>query len=212
MYTSSLTLEQVADGRLKALRNAEELVRDARCLYRKRRWPRALFLSQIAVEEAGKYFYLFSSCVAIVKGSIKWPLFWKTLRSHTEKTTLFLMMEGILLPGPDDPRQIAEFQGDARVLERAKMWSLYSDYETKEFFAPSEVIAHAMAKQALHLARNRVRLARLFESSADWSSTVRRITPSDISSFEEFVKEKMKTQGVPDLPPEGSEDLPYESL
>ncbi len=163
MYTGLLTLEQVADGRLKALRNAEELLADARCLYRKRRWARSYFLSQIAVEEAGKYFYLFSACVMVVSGRIRWPRFWKSVRSHSDKTTLFLMMEEMFIPSAAGPKQIDDLQSDARFLERGKMWSLYADYEQNEFFAPSELIERALTKQALGLAHNRVRLARRFE-------------------------------------------------
>ncbi len=148
MYTGLLTLEQVADGRLKALRNAEELLADARCLYRKRRWARSYFLSQIAVEEAGKYFYLFSACVMVVSGRIRWPRFWKSVRSHSDKTTLFLMMEEMFIPSAAGPKQIDDLQSDARFLERGKMWSLYADYEQNEFFAPSELIERALTKQA----------------------------------------------------------------
>ena len=193
MHTGQLTLEQVANGRLKALRNAEELVADARCLYRKRRWARALFLSQIAVEEVGKYFYLFSSCVMIIKGSIDWGRFWKTVRSHSDKTTLFLMMEDALLSEPSEkPRTIKEFKGDARILERGKMWALYSDYEQNDFFCSSEVIPRWLAKQALRLARNRVRFGSAFESSGDWSSAIRRMTKADAERVEALLRERLQ--------------------
>lgn len=194
MYIGQLTLEQVANARLKALRNAEELVADARCLYRKSRWARALFLSQIAVEEAGKYFYLASSCVMIIKRSIDWSRFWKTLRSHSNKTTLFLMMEDALLSEPSEPpRAIKEFKGDAHILERGKMWALYSDFEQNEFFCSSEVIPRSLVKQALRLARNRVRFARAFESSRDWSNAIRRMTKADAELIEALVREQLQT-------------------
>lgn len=196
MYTDSLSLEQVADGRLKALENAEELVAEARCLYRKRRWARALFLSQIAVEEAGKYFYLFSSCVSIIKGSISWARFWKAVRSHSDKTTLFLMMEDLLRSQQSEPpRTIKTLKGDARILERGKMWALYSDFEQKEFFAPYEVIPRWLAKHALRLAWKRVRLAKVFEFSRDWSTAIRTMTRSDVEKVEALLQEQLDALG-----------------
>jgi AbiV family abortive infection protein len=192
MYTGTLVLEQLAGGRLKALRNAEELLSDARSLSAEQRWPRVLLLSQIAVEEAGKYFYLLASCMMLADGSIKWPRFWKAIRSHSDKTILFLLMEQMLLPGPGPLRRSQELQTDARTLDRAKMWALYADYEQKEFFAPAEVIGESLAKQALDLAHNRVRLAREFESTNDWSNTLLNLTPDKVAAMKAILKEELE--------------------
>jgi len=192
MYTGSLTLEQIATARLKALRNAEELIADAEVLYSEQRWPRALFLSQIAVEEAGKYFYLFSSCAALVDGSIDWKKFWKSIRSHSDKTTVFLMMEDMLLcTGCIEPKLISDFRTNSRILERGKMWSLYADYEQKDFFAPSEVIPKWIVDQAIDLAKKRVGFARAFESSRDWSASIQRMTKSDLERVQADLKRRL---------------------
>ena len=195
MYTRALTLEQIADGRLKALRNAEELMSDALCLYRRRRWPRSLFLSQIAVEEAGKYFYLLSASVTLIAGEISWPGFWKSVRSHSDKTTLFLLIEDVLIPGPNEPKNISQQREEAAAIQEGKMWSLYSDYEQKEFFAPSEVVDRSLARLALRLALNRVRFAREFEASGDYSRRVRAMTADDIALYEEIVRRAIDDGG-----------------
>ncbi len=105
-----------------------------------------------------------------------------------DKTTLFLMMEDVLLcRGCSSPTSIKEFRKDSRVLERSKMWALYSDYEQEEFYAPGEVIPEWLAKQALDLARKRVGLARDFESIGDWSRTIRTMKKQDVDKFRAFV-------------------------
>jgi hypothetical protein len=88
MYYGPLSDDQIAAGRLAALKNAEDIMADAMILHRRRRWARTYVLSQIAVESAGKYFYLFGATISVIEGAVKWPRFWKAVRSHSDKTTL----------------------------------------------------------------------------------------------------------------------------
>ena len=115
-------------------------------------------------------------------------------------------MEEMFIPSAAGPKQIDDLQSDARFLERGKMWSLYADYEQNEFFAPSELIERALTKQALGLAQNRVRLARRFEQSKDWSRTIRRVTAKDVEALETMLREKMREYELPTVPVEDADE------
>ncbi len=81
-----LSVEQVKIAREKALRNAKDLIKDAELLYENARWPRVVFLCQIAGEEIGKHILLSSLTIRLIAGDeINWKRVWKRLTSHREK-------------------------------------------------------------------------------------------------------------------------------
>ena len=63
-----LSIEQLEHGRKRTLHNAEELVTDARILLGNERYARCYFLSEIAVEELGKYVMLVAATLNVLVG------------------------------------------------------------------------------------------------------------------------------------------------
>ena len=65
---STLTIEQLKEGRLKALQNAESLIRETPILPDNNYRARALFLSQVSGEELGNYVMLINALKLKIKG------------------------------------------------------------------------------------------------------------------------------------------------
>jgi len=61
--------EQLRQAARNAVNNARDLLRDAEILVKHKRWPRSIFLTQIASEEIGKHVMLVSALVKLANGT-----------------------------------------------------------------------------------------------------------------------------------------------
>ena len=182
-----LTLEQIESARKKAIQNAAELLEDARLLFKNERWPRVLFLSQIAGEEIGKHILLSSLTVHALAGDkINWKRAWKRLTSHREKLEMITYMEDVFLeqPFPDDIKEY--FNGlkkESQLLESFKQKSLYCDITEKIPHCPSEIITKKFAEDALKWAEGRYGLFSKIENELSEAGVTKKITKEDIAQF-----------------------------
>jgi AbiV family abortive infection protein len=158
-----LTRDQLTQARLKALRNAKEIVNDAKLLFIGKRWARVLFLCRTAEEEMGKYWFVVGAAIVAVAGKIDWKGFWKTFRDHKAKTLRVLHLELWGLKGTRLIEELAELDKRANALERARLSSLYSDFSDSGFVSPDEVIGEGLAAMALKDAMDRLKLIELLE-------------------------------------------------
>lgn len=179
-----LTFDQLNEARLKALRNAKELLGDAKLLFAHKRWPRVVFLCRVAEEEMGKYWYLVGARVVATAGKIDWKGFWKTFRSHMGKTQRLHHLELLGLKGKHLMRQLLELEKRANELERLRTSALYSDLSAKGFVSPGDVIGEKMAQGALKVNMGRLRLVELLEKKILKSgAALRDLTPEEVEAM-----------------------------
>jgi AbiV family abortive infection protein len=143
-------------GRLKTLRNAIDLINDAECLFKEGRWARSAFLSQIAIEELGKYLMAMGAIGNLVAGQIEWRKFWKRFVSHGEKAGNVFLFDAALSP----PHEREEIRGvfekadtGATEFQKEKLSSLYVDFQGDRFVLPMDVIDEKTAKKGIENAK-----------------------------------------------------------
>ena len=142
-----LNLSQINEGRRKALMNAEGLVNDARTLLQNNSYARAFFLSQLSLEEMGKYIILISAASNPSLQNMDWNQFWKLYKFHesddrNEEFLKFIFSEiGNL---KEQMKYIDElYRENTQVILR--MSSLYSDFLKNAFYGPTDTITNEIA-------------------------------------------------------------------
>lgn len=144
-----LSLPQLANGRLKALKNAEDLLADAKILYDSGRWARTLFLARIAIEELGKYVMIVSAVVEYLRGRVNWIKFWKRFTSHREKTGNVLTLDMLLGPTELTSASTEKLEAIGKKMSEEKLASLYLDFKTDAFVCPLEAVTETAARHAI---------------------------------------------------------------
>ena len=144
-----LSLTQIDEGRKKVLINADRLVQDAKILLKNNGWARAFFLSQLSMEELGKYITLISTALNPDYEKIDWGKFWKMYRIHKSETRNIPLLE-FLFPEmktlKDLKVRLKRFQEvGENMLETLRVVSLYSDFHRNSFYGPMEVITNELA-------------------------------------------------------------------
>lgn len=184
-----LSLDQLKIARQKALTNARELVEEAKLLFEKEHWARALFLSQIAGEEIGKYILLSSTAVNLIAGDeIQWSKFWKRLTSHREKQTMITYIEDILLDQPfsdDLSHYFKELEKQVNDMEVFKQKSLYCDFTLDFPHSPSDVVTKEIAENALKWSNGRLELFSGIEEKLKSDNAFEKISGDFIQKFRE---------------------------
>ncbi len=139
-----LTLTQIDEGRRKTLINADRLVKDAKILLENDSWARAFFLSQLSLEELGKYMMLMSVASNPYYEKIDWKKFWKLYKTHKSNTSdipllKFLFTEMESLRG--FKASLKRYQEEnEHVSESLRMVLLHSDFHKNRFHSPMETI------------------------------------------------------------------------
>ena len=144
------TLQDLA---VKSLENAKELLEEAKLLYIKKHFPRAVFLSQIGGEELGKHMMCVSGYVNILLNKFDEKKFKKRFLGHKEKSANVVLGEHLLL-NVDQTKSIDEECG---LFEKTKMGSLYVDVDKNTAHKPSEVINKKATKTLLGLFEQQVK-------------------------------------------------------
>lgn len=169
-YRGRLTPERVAEGINAARRNVQRLVVDAALMVRSERWPSAVALSTLAIEEAGKIPILLGLAMAETEQEAQST--WKQFRSHVHKNAAWIFPElqaqgaknlddfaGILHPDSTHTRQ----------LDTLKQLALYVDcYGEGEWSGPEDLGLEGLAKDLLAVAGR-------FSLSQQGNCTVREI-------------------------------------
>jgi AbiV family abortive infection protein len=88
-YRDRLSPKQIAEGMNAASRNAKRLLEDAEILLKAKRYPTAVSVAILAIEEAGKCPILRS--IATAKSGERLKESWKAYRSHRAKNVMWLM-------------------------------------------------------------------------------------------------------------------------
>lgn len=154
-FRSFLTTDQVAAGMTCAKQNAKRLAKDAQILFNAERYPSALSLAVLALEESGKLIILREMATAITEQEIVG--LWKRYRRHTAKHSLTLMPERIA----NGARRAIEFrecvedtaQDEKDAYDVLKQLGFYTDCLGKANWSiPTEVINRNLADVLVRLA------------------------------------------------------------
>jgi AbiV family abortive infection protein len=158
-YKGRLTAKEVTQGINCATKNAARLAQDAEMLLEKSRYPSALALSILAIEEAGKVPVLRALALSRTDEEAKDE--WKEYRSHTSKNRLWPILEYFL----KGARKLDDFKsmmdgssGHPAILDQLKQIAFYTDCLGKRHWSvPSEVIEKDLASTIVRTARILVR-------------------------------------------------------
>jgi AbiV family abortive infection protein len=187
-----LNLAQLDEGRKKALSNSVDLVNDAKVLQRKNRWARALFLSQLAAEELGKYVIIVSAAVNLTRAeqseaNINWERFWgdfwKRYKLHHAKMSLIIHVE-YFLSDSKAHEYLKKISKEAYTAEGVKMAALYSDFYDK-FRSPKELITKRVSSLAVRLAERRVSWLKSYDKEVIGKNGLLRLTKMDLKQMDE---------------------------
>ena len=153
-YRGELTVMQIAAGMNAATSNAVRLIEDADLLLANSRWPSAVSMAALAVEESGKVVILRRFLTA-QKEEIKG--LWRDYRTHTRKNQNWVL-PGLVSGGArkiEDFRIIADRESDhPLLLDTMKQLGFYSDcLGNAHWSIPSEVIDQKLASELVKVAK-----------------------------------------------------------
>lgn len=177
-----LSIEQLEHGRKRTLHNAEELVTDARILLGNERYARCYFLSEIAVEELGKYAMLVAATLNVLVGQMdaeEWKALRRGFRDHRDKLSMSHGVEE-LWAGTLDLGDANRLREEAKKDNIAKMQALYTDFYQEIFLRPSEIVGRDDAVVALALAAKTGQRHRDFERRIEDSGGFEAINPNEL--------------------------------
>lgn len=185
-----LSLEQLTHGRLRALQNAVDLIIDAECLFKKGRWARSAFLSQIAIEELGKYLIIMGAIGNLIAGQIEWSNFWKRFVSHREKTGNIFYFDAALSPSQEDQEILRDFEKadtDTTEFQKEKLSSLYVDFRADRFVLPMDVVDERIAKTAIENAKAALSFFELGEKEVFSKANLGKLSASTLERIRDEV-------------------------
>ncbi len=154
-WKNSLKPEQIAEGMNAASSNAKRLLEDAETLFNLGRYPTAISLAILAIEESGKTSILRELALARDGKEVKEA--WKSYRSHTKKNVLWLFPSMVFSGG----RKLEDFHSLFRedsdhttLLDNLKQVGFYTDCLWRTHWSqPSEVIDKENAEGIIKVAR-----------------------------------------------------------
>lgn len=154
-YKGRLSAAEIAYGMNAAARNAKRLIHDAELLFENGRYPTALSIAILAIEEAGK--------ISILRGLSVAPddktliAAWRDYRTHTAKNAAWIIVE-LASKGArtlDDLGPIFDRNSEhTNLLDTLKQIGFYTDcYGNRHWSEPHEIIAKELVLQILAAAR-----------------------------------------------------------
>jgi AbiV family abortive infection protein len=154
-YQGRLSPAQAVEGINAARRNAQRLAHDAENLLISRRYPSALALAVLAIEEAGKISILRSLALARTEEEARAD--WREYRRHTAKNRQWLLADYLAQGAKKlaDFRGLVEGGGDhPELLDNLKQIALYTDCLGKAHWSvPSDIIEQELSASIVHTAK-----------------------------------------------------------
>jgi len=153
-FMSKLSPKKISQGMNCAISNAERLVADAELLYQNKRYPSAVGLAILAIEEDGKVAIMRSLAVSRNEEDVREA--WRDYRTHTKKNLMLAMPEMVALGARklEDFRPIFTETEYPQLFENLKQISFYTDCLGKAHWSiPAEVIDEELTKRIVSLAK-----------------------------------------------------------
>ncbi|MGL4577670.1 MAG: AbiV family abortive infection protein [Shewanella xiamenensis] len=154
-WKNSLKPSQIAEGMNAANKNAIRLLEDAESLFALERFPSALSLAILSIEESGKTSILRE--LALAKNGDQVKEAWKKYRSHTKKNVMWIF-PSLVAAGAnklENFRDVFDKESDhPQLLDNLKQIGFYTDCLGKAHWSiPVEVIDKETTTQILTIAK-----------------------------------------------------------
>lgn len=154
-YKGKLTPAEIADGMNEAAANAKRLHDDAKLLLDNGRYPSALSLAALSIEESGKLSILRS--LALARDQKELTQTWREYRSHTRKNTMWPFLQMFL----QGARRLGDFRPLVEdgaehpfLLDNVKQLGFYTDCLGKRHWSiPTEIVDEQLAREILRVAQ-----------------------------------------------------------
>ncbi|MFP3425859.1 AbiV family abortive infection protein [Pseudoalteromonas sp. SIMBA_162] len=154
-WKNTLNPAQVAEGMNAANQNAKRLLTDAEILFKSGRYPSAISLAILSIEESGKTGILRQLAVAKNGDEVKQA--WKAYRLHTQKNASWIFPSLVQAGGSKLNDFLNMYEKDAehpRLLDNLKQIGFYTDCLGKaNWSVPEEVIDEKNTKEIMSVAR-----------------------------------------------------------
>jgi len=145
-YNGKLTMEQISEGIYFCIENATNIFGDACILIKANRFPRALSLLLLAIQEAGKVKILENMSMLPTKNQKLWKKEWKNFRKHDTKDSLGHNIK-IFSEFNDSPGEyfwqklLYKINNFVPEREKVRQLGLYIDYiaSDKKWWSPNEI-------------------------------------------------------------------------
>ncbi|PIW61948.1 AbiV family abortive infection protein [Shewanella sp. CG12_big_fil_rev_8_21_14_0_65_47_15] len=154
-WKNNLKPSQIADGMNAANKNAIRLLEDAESLFALDRFPSALSLAILSIEESGKVSILRE--LALAKNGDQVKEAWKAYRSHTKKNVMWIFPSLVA----DGAKKLEDFKDvfnneseHPQLLDNLKQIGFYTDCLGKAHWSiPVKVIDKENATQMITIAK-----------------------------------------------------------
>lgn len=154
-YKGRLSPEQIAQGMNAAIQNAKRLWEDAALLLESGRFPSAVSLAILSIEESGKTSILRQ--LAVAKDDKELADCWRDYRSHTKKNVTWLLPQ-LVMEGArhlDDFRLLFDKTSDHPfLLDQMKQLGFYTDcLGSAHWSNPIHTVDELLARQLVQIAK-----------------------------------------------------------
>jgi AbiV family abortive infection protein len=181
-YVGPLSPKQAAEGIAAAYDTALALVQDAELLVEHGRWPRAVALAALAIEEAGKANILRGLLLARTEEERRDD--WRDYRSHTKKNVAYILPE-LVSDGArslDDLDPLVDPNSDhGQLLDTCKQLAFYSEavvgVQPCNWSTPAKTINEAFARSLVATAKIFASGEHAMTSEAELELWVRHLRP-----------------------------------
>lgn len=205
-WKNTLKPAQIAEGMNAANNNARRLIEDAEILFNLNRFPSALSLSILSIEESGKVSILRE--LALAKNGDHVKESWKAYRSHTKKNAMWLFPH----LASNGVNKLEEFKSlfdenaeHPLLLDNLKQIGFYTDCLGKAHWSvPDQIIDKENTEDILKLAKLMCKDSIYTPKEIElWVKHIKPVWkgPMDLMKtalnnwFDEMVKEKLITEG-----------------
>lgn len=153
-YCGFLSTSEIASGMNAARENARRLVADAKLLFQHGRYPSAVAVAILSIEESGKISILRE--LALARNQEEAAQCWRDYRSHLKKNVLWPIMDSFLKGARRAQDFLPLLDPDADhpyMLDKIKQISFYTDCFRKGLWAvPSKLMKEEFAQGLLRIA------------------------------------------------------------
>lgn len=158
-FKQIISLEKAAEISNGAIQNAKSLLEDAKLLFEHGKYPRAISLAILSIEESGKPSIVRS---IILEDDAKEILkLWKSYRRHQDKNSMWIVPE-LILNGArtlENLRKVVDPKSDhPQILDDLKQLCFYSDVFTNgKLSLPVNVANKKVAKDIIAIAESSIK-------------------------------------------------------
>jgi AbiV family abortive infection protein len=154
-FAGKLSRDQICEGINIAVSNANRLVSDAELLFQNKRYPSALGLAILAIEESGKISILRG--MAVARNAEDLAESWNQYRSHLSKNSMWIF-PGLVNAGgrviDDFKKAVYKDSDHTYMLDALKQVSFYTDcYGGNIWSNPNDVIQEDIVEGILNIAK-----------------------------------------------------------